>query len=99
VSVLFAAWANAATRRRWLTGAAPIVRTAVPPKSMRLQWPDGTLVGVFFTAKGDSKSVVAVEHMKLKDKASAAKAKEDWSERFDALGSLLAAPPVARGRR
>ena len=90
VETLFDAWADARTRRRWLDGAAPVVRTAARPKSMRLQWPDGTIVAVWFMPKSDAKSTVVVQHMKLADKAAAEKAKTYWSGRFDALKLLFA---------
>jgi hypothetical protein len=90
VRALFDAWANAATRRHWLNGGGIVVRTASAPRSMRLQWPDGTLVAVGFYAKGNAKSSVAVQHMKLPDKASSENAKKYWTDRFDALASLLA---------
>jgi hypothetical protein len=91
VHTLFDAWADDAARGRWLGGVKAIVRTARPSKSMRLQWPDGTLVAVGFTAKGHGKSVVALAHTKLRDRAASGNAKEYWAERLDALGSLLAA--------
>ena len=91
VNTLFDAWADDAARRRWLDGVEAVVRTARAPKSMRLQWPDGTIVAVGFTAKGRGKSVVALGHTKLRDRASSGKAKAFWTDRLDALGSLLAA--------
>lgn len=89
VATLFEAWADKATRKRWLD-IDPIVRTATAPKSMRLQWPDGTLAIVGFLPKGTDRSAVAVTHTKLKDKAASAKAKDYWSGRLDALACLLA---------
>jgi len=90
VTALFAAWADHGTRRRWLEGVDPVVRTASAPKSMRLKWPDGTIVAVGFTAKGHGKSTVALGHTKLRDRAESGKAKAFWTDRLDALGSLLA---------
>ena len=90
VTALFDAWADAATRRRWLDGAKVKVRTATAPKTMRLGWEDGTVVSVGFMAKGPSKSAVSLEHEKLPDKATAERMKQYWSERLDALGKVLA---------
>jgi hypothetical protein len=90
VDVLFAAWADAATRRRWLNAGDAVLRTAAPPRSMRLQFSDGTLVALWFTAKGPAKSAVAVQHTKLADKAASDRAKKYWSERLDDLAALLA---------
>ena len=72
------------------------MRTAVPNKSMRITWPDGTSVEVYFVAKGASKSQVAVQHRKLADKPSVERLKEYWAERLGALQALLArATPAA----
>jgi hypothetical protein len=90
VSTLFDAWADDAMRRRWIGGTKPTVRTARASKSMRLQWPDGTLVAVGFTAKGRARSAVALAHTKLRDQTASRTAKEYWTARLDALTSLLA---------
>jgi hypothetical protein len=96
VKRLFASWADASKRRRWLDGVEPRVRTATAPKSMRLQWPDGTLVTVGFFAKGPGRSSVAVAHEKLRDRAAAENAKKYWTGRFEALASVLKRRPVRR---
>ena len=89
VNALFDAWADATTRRRWLGGIAPVVRTARARKSMRLRWPDGTLVIAGFTPKGETKSVLSVVHTKLRDRSACDKAKKYWTDRLDALGVVL----------
>jgi hypothetical protein len=94
VAVLFAAWSENPKRRRWLAGIDAAIRTATPPKSMRLQWPDGTIVAVWFTSKGVGKSVVALAHTKLASKAAMEKTKAEWSARLDALAQFLGAEDV-----
>jgi hypothetical protein len=89
VSALFDTLVDDAKRRRWLDGVKSVVRTATAPKSMRLQWPYGTIVVVGFTAKGAAKSVVAVQHTKLRDRAASDSARKFWTDRLDALGLLL----------
>jgi hypothetical protein len=96
VTTLFDAWANARRRKRWLTDAGVTVRTAVSPKSIRLGWSDGTIVGVWFTAKGPGRSSVAVAHTKLPDKATADRLRGYWSDRLNALGETMSAAPKAR---
>jgi len=91
VNALFKAWADDGTRRRWLDGVAATVRTATAPKSLRLQWPDGTIVVVGFTAKSGAKSVVALTHTKLRSKVAMVDAKKYWTDRLDALAALVAA--------
>jgi hypothetical protein len=90
LDALFDVCANAATRRRWLDGVAAVVRTATRPKSMRLQWPDGTIVVVGFLPKGADRTVLSIQHTKLPDRLAAEKAKQYWAGRLDALGSLAA---------
>jgi uncharacterized protein YndB with AHSA1/START domain len=85
---LFKAFADARTRRRWLTAKIK-VRSTTPDKRMRIEWEDGTPVQLGFFAKGDAKSYVAVQHEKLPDKAAAEAMKKVWSEHFDRLAELL----------
>jgi hypothetical protein len=87
---LYGAFGNARRRKRWL-GDLVKVRSATKNKQMRLQMGDGTIVGLWFLAKGAAKSAVAVEHTKLADRAAIARTKTWWSERFDALGEVLTA--------
>jgi hypothetical protein len=89
VKTLFHAWADGATRRRWIRGVDTTVRTATAPKSLRLQWPDGTIVAAWFSPKGGAKSAVALAHTKLRDRASSEQSKKDWAARLDALGHFL----------
>ena len=89
VATLFDAWADAKVRRRWLDEPAVKVRTATAPKSMRLGWPDGTIVAVWFVPKGASKSSVALAHQKLPDREAADRLKQYWTERLDLLGKEI----------
>lgn len=88
---LYRAFHDARTRARWLPGVRLTVRAAKRGKSMRITWPDRTSVAVGFTSKGPAKSAVAVEHEKLADRAAAARVKQYWAERLDALQALLGA--------
>jgi hypothetical protein len=98
VTKLFNAWAKAPVRKRWLDGASVNVRTATAPRSMRLDWPDGGIIAVWFEPKGKSKSVVALAHTKLPDKETADRLKTYWSDRLDSLGEVLSERKVARTR-
>jgi hypothetical protein len=91
VAKLFKAWEDARLRRRWLNEPKVKVRTATAPKTMRLDWTDGSILEVGFTAKGRAKSSVAVAHTKLADRETADRLKAEWSERLDALGEVLTA--------
>lgn len=88
VRTLYRAFRDTRIRRRWLD--APVtVRVAQPDKSVRFGWDDGTIVAVSFTPKGREKTTVAVQHMKLKDRAAVARSKGFWGERLAALGAWL----------
>jgi hypothetical protein len=90
VTTLFDAWADAGLRGRWLDGARVRVRTATRPKSMRLDLDDRGIVAVGFTAKGASRSAVALAHTKVPDQGTVDRLKQYWAERLDALGAVLA---------
>lgn len=85
---LYSLWADAKRRKVWL--AEPIeIRTATKNKSMRISWSDGTIVSVNFYAKGAGKSMVQVEHVKLKGAAIAAKMKAVWKTRLQRMSDGL----------
>jgi hypothetical protein len=86
---LFEAWADPTIRRRWLKEPDVKVRTATAPKSLRLGWPDGTIIAVWLTAKGTSKCAVALAHTKLPDRETADRFKQYWAERLDALAKEI----------
>jgi hypothetical protein len=98
VKTLFDAWASDTARRRWLKGVKTTVRTATSPKTVRLQWPDNTIVVVGLTAKGDTKSVVSVVHTKLASKAASDAVKKEWTTHLDELTTFLTAPSRSRAR-
>src|SRR3954466_1046426 len=89
VSTLFEAWADDKTRQRFLDGEKVKVRTSTAPKSMRLDWTDGSIIAVGFMAKGKGKSSVAVQHSKLPNREAADRLKLYWSDRLDALRDAL----------
>lgn len=89
VATLFEAFANARKRAKWLTGAKVTVKSSTKDKAMRVVLDDGTSVVFGFLPKGEAKSSVAVQHMKLPDKAAVENSKKFWAEKFDALGAML----------
>jgi hypothetical protein len=98
VKTLFDAWASDTSRRRWLKGVKTTVRTATSPKTVRLQWPDNTIVVIGITPKGDTRSVVSVVHTKLPDKAASDAVKKEWTTHLDALSTFLATGARSRAR-
>ena len=90
VERLYDAFVDESLRERWLPDGRLRVRTATRPRSARFDWGDGeTRVVVGFTAKGDAKSVVDVEHARLPDAAEAERMKAFWRERVAALKEVL----------
>jgi hypothetical protein len=88
VGDLYDAFAAPKRRSRWLPGVALTVRKATANRSMRIAWPDGTNVELWFIAKGD-KSQVAVSHRKLVSRADVEARKKYWSERLAALAEII----------
>ena len=88
VETLFNAFANARTRRKWLSEKFT-VRTAIPSKSMRVTWEDGTHVEIYFLPKSATKTAVAITHKKLPDRAAVEAAKKAWAERLERLSEVL----------
>jgi hypothetical protein len=64
--------------------------TASKPRSARFDWGDGeTRVNVGFTAKGEAKSAVALQHERLSGAEEAERMKAFWRERVAALKEVL----------
>jgi uncharacterized protein YndB with AHSA1/START domain len=89
VAKVFRAFSDARLRKTWLPGIKLTVRKATPPKSERITWDDGTSVEVWLVAKGEAKASASVAHTKLASREDAARRKEFWGERLDALAALL----------
>jgi uncharacterized protein YndB with AHSA1/START domain len=90
VEALFDAWHNARKRSRWLTEKGITIRSATPPKVLRITWSDGKgSVEVRFTAKGPAKSQVAVQHSKLASLKAVTEAKAFWKAAMARLESRL----------
>ncbi|MGH7730935.1 MAG: hypothetical protein ACRENJ_06755 [Candidatus Eiseniibacteriota bacterium] len=89
VARLFAAFAEARPRARWLPGIKVTVRKATPHRSVRITWEDETSVEVWLAAKGEGRSTAQVSHRKLPSRVSATRTKAYWTERLDALESFL----------
>jgi len=78
-------------RRGWLGDGKVTVRKATPNKTMRLRFEDGTPVEVHFTAKGAKKSQVQLQHRQRPSKSDADRIRAFWTERLEALGTVLTA--------
>jgi hypothetical protein len=95
VERLWAAWADPALRERWLPGASVRERTSQPGRTARYDWgDDGSRLVAGFTAKGEAKSTVALEHERLADAEAAEAAKAFWRERLGVLKRMLESEPA-----
>jgi hypothetical protein len=90
VDRLYDAFVDESLREQWLPADRLRERTATRPKSARFDWGDGkTRVVVGFSAKGEAKSLVDLEHARLRDAAEAERMKAFWRERVAALKEVL----------
>ncbi|HSI79790.1 MAG TPA: hypothetical protein VK919_03975 [Solirubrobacterales bacterium] len=90
VGRLFDAVVDGSRRKRWLDRDRLHERTATRPKSARFDWDGGeTRVTVTFTAKGDHKSALALEHVRLADADEAERMKAFWRGHLTELKSAL----------
>jgi hypothetical protein len=90
VERLFDAVVDESQRRSWLPDGELSERTATRPRSARFDWGDGTSrVMVVFDPKGEQKSTVALQHVRLPDGDAAERMKAYWRERVTALKEEL----------
>lgn len=84
-------WPHLATperRAQWM-GHPTQLRTATEPKSMRLDWSDGTRVALYLWEKGPGKCSLSLQHEKLPSAERREAEKQAWAERLRALAALL----------
>jgi uncharacterized protein YndB with AHSA1/START domain len=66
-----------------------VVRTAVPNKSVRLTWEDGSSVEVYLVPKARSKTQVTIQHTKLSSREAADRMKGFWAGHLEGLAAQL----------
>jgi hypothetical protein len=86
--VLFQAIADPAIRKTWVKEKMVITKETAN-RSIRAKWDDDTRLSIDFYTKGEAKAQAVLQHMKIKDASTAAKLKEFWLGRFDALKETL----------
>jgi hypothetical protein len=90
VERLFDAVVDESQRLSWLPDGELSERTATRPRSARFDWGDGaTRVIVAFESKGEEKSTMALQHVRLSDGDEADRMKAYWRERVTALKEEL----------
>jgi hypothetical protein len=90
VERLFDAVVDEALRRTWLPDGELSERTATRPRSARFDWGDGTSrVIAAFDSKGEARSTVVLQHVRLADGEEAERMKAYWRERVATLKEEL----------
>ena len=90
VGELYKAWADDALRKGWLKEKGASITKATENKSVRILWSDNeTRLSVDFYSKGEAKSQVVVQHLKLPNSEKATEMKEYWSRALDRLKAIL----------
>jgi hypothetical protein len=90
VKIIYNAWFTDEKRRRWLQ-ESPLKMTATTRnKSIRAQWANGqSRLSIDFYSKGENRSQVVVQHMKLPSLKAAEDMQTFWKEKLDALEGML----------
>lgn len=89
VEMLFAAWLDHGLRAKWLPDKIVITRST-EFKSVRAVWSDkATRLSIDLYSKGDQRSQIVVQHMKIPDAEMAAAMKEYWGERLNILKTTI----------
>jgi hypothetical protein len=86
---LFSAFVDESLRAQWLPDMQLGFRTATTNRTARFDAGEGERLAIGFTAKGEAKSTVAIEHSRIADQVSADRAKALWRERLADLQRLL----------
>jgi uncharacterized protein YndB with AHSA1/START domain len=85
----FAAWASAASRRRWLADPGIVIRTQAKPQRLRFTWVDESSWGeARFQDKG-GRTTVTVTHGKLRSARDARRLKDYWAAQLASLGTYV----------
>jgi len=75
--------------KKWLKENI-VIRKTTESKSARITWCDKeTSLSIDFYTKGQNRSQIVVQHLKISDSKKAAQLKEFWSETLDKLKNLL----------
>lgn len=87
---LYKAWEEIKIRKRWLDEHKFVIRKSTTNKSIRAIWIDGkTLINVNFYSKGENKSTVVVQHLKISSLKEASKMKKYWDEKLKFLSLIF----------
>ena len=90
IDVLYQSWFEPEKRKLWLRDVEIEISKATENRSIRAKWVDGeTRISLEFYKKGDSKSQIVVQHMKLESREAAEDQKLYWKDQLMQLVSFL----------
>jgi hypothetical protein len=90
IQLLFDSWINSTTRNKWLMADKIRIRKSTENKSARITWTDNeTSLSVDFYSKGENKSMVVVQHLKMQTSKYAYELKDYWGNALEKLKSFL----------
>jgi hypothetical protein len=86
VRIIYDACFTDEKRRRWLQESPLKITASTRNKSIRAQWANGqSRLSIDFYSKGENRSQVVVQHMKLPSLKAAEDMQTFWKEKLDAL--------------
>lgn len=88
---LYAACADETSRAKWLGKKKYVVSKATPTKSLRITWgkDNNTRVDFNLYAKGETKSMIQIQHEKLESADDVEKMKTYWRGALEKLARLI----------
>ena len=90
VKVIYEAWFTYEKRRRWLQESPLKITASTRNKSTRAQWANGkSRLSIDFYSKGENRSQVVVQHMKLPSLKAAEDMQTFWKEKLNTLEETL----------
>jgi hypothetical protein len=89
VEILYNSLVENKVRNKWLNEKI-VIRKMTFSKSARITWNDNeTSLSVDFYLKGENKSMIVVQHLKIPDSKKSAQLKEYWTVKLAELKKLL----------
>jgi hypothetical protein len=90
VRIIYEAWFTDEKRRRWLQESPLKITATTRNKSIRAQWANGqSRLSIDFYSKGENRSQVVVQHMKLPSLKAAEDMQTFWKEKLDTLEEMI----------
>ena len=90
VRIIYDAWFTDEKRRRWLQESPLKITTSTRNKSIRAQWANGqSRLSIDFHSKGENRSQIVVQHMKLPSLKEAEDMQTFWKEKLNTLEETL----------